>query len=119
MSRQLTDLDPVLLEKVMLLIAGCAERGIGVVVIDTLRTEEEHAANLANGTSWTARSKHLPDANGRSRAVDLAPERVLGMKGWAPQHRFWETMGELGESLGLRWGGRWAARDWGHFELPD
>lgn len=28
-------------------------------------------------------------------------------------------LGEVGEGLGLVWGGRFQMRDWGHFELPD
>jgi soluble lytic murein transglycosylase-like protein len=40
-----------------------------------------------------------------------------GQPDWNSPH--WERLGELGESLGLTWGGRWNTRtDRPHFELP-
>lgn len=117
MSRRLLDLDDALAPKVVELILRCAEAGIGVVLIDTLRTEEEHRRNVAAGVSWVKRSRHLPNGRGKAEAVDLAPEICTREKGWAPAHPHWQKMGEIGESLGLVWGGRWKVRDLGHFEL--
>jgi hypothetical protein len=112
------DLDDALAPKVVDLILRCAEAGIGVVVIDTLRSEEEHRRNVAAGVSWVRRSRHLPNRAGKAEAVDLAPEICTREKGWAPTHPHWRKMGEIGESLGLVWGGRWKVCDLGHFELP-
>ena len=36
---------------------------------------------------------------------------------WDADDEIWHRIGEIGESLGLRWGGRWKQRDMGHFEL--
>lgn len=98
------------------LIARLAETGIAVMIVDTLRTPEEHAANLAAGVSWTARSKHLDGL-----AIDLAPYETYQLHGpdklkWDATDPVWARMGAIGERLGLRWGGRWQQKDLGHFE---
>lgn len=42
-------------------------------IIDGARTIEEQRKNVAKGVSKTMHSKHLPDAKGKSRAVDAMP----------------------------------------------
>ena len=111
MSARLDDLDPHFLPAAMELLARLVEARIHVRIIDTLRTPAEHARNLAAGVSWTDRSKHLD-----GKAIDLCPVELLSVKGWAPGSPLWQRMGEIGEAVGLRWGGRWEQRDLGHFE---
>ena len=133
MSRALDDLSTAFRPLACEVLARLVERQALVMIIDTLRTLAEHRANLANGTSRTARSKHLPrlmrgfaetdpDA-GKSDAIDLAPWEVWQAHGpdklsWDPTHPTFAIIGDIGESLGLRWGGRWAdPHDPGHLEL--
>lgn len=102
----------------MELLARLMEQGIPVMVIDTLRTPAEHAANLAKGVSWTTRSKHLDGL-----AIDICPYDVFNLHGpdkvqWDASDPIWNRIGAIGEGLGLRWGGRWKQKDMGHFELP-
>lgn len=118
MSRKLDDLSPAMRAKAVELLARLTEAGIMVLIVDTLRTPEEHAANLAKGVSWTKRSKHL-DGN----AIDLAPYETYALLGadklrWEPSDPVWLKMGQIGESIGLVWGGRWTKTpDYSHFEL--
>lgn len=124
MSRRLDDLAPGFKEKVIELIARCVERGIAVMIVDTLRTEEEQIENIKRGVSWTANSKHLPDSRGFARAIDLAPYSVWQLHGsdklqWDTNDPVWQQMGEIGEALGLGWGGRWKQKDMGHFEQKE
>lgn len=117
MSRALDDLSPEFRPLAAELLARCVEAGIAVVVVDTLRTPEEHAQNLANGTSWTQRSKHLD-----GDAIDIAPFETYALHGadkikWDASDTIWRKIGMLGEEIGLRWGGRWTIPDLGHFEL--
>jgi peptidoglycan L-alanyl-D-glutamate endopeptidase CwlK len=117
MSKRLNDLSPDFRPKAIELIARCIERGLPVAIIDTLRTPEEHAANLAKGVSWTKRSKHLD-----GDAIDLAPYDVYQLHGpdkfqWSAADPAWQIIGEEAERLGLRWGGRWTQKDMGHAEL--
>lgn len=98
------------------LLARATEAGIMVMVIQTRRTPEEHAANLAAGVSWTKHSKHLD-----GDAIDICPYDIYALNGpdklqWG-DGPVWSALGSIGEALGLRWGGRWAQRDLGHFEF--
>jgi hypothetical protein len=117
MSRALNDLHPKFKPIAIELIARIVEAKIAVMIIDTLRTPAEHAANLANGTSSTTRSKHLDGL-----AIDLCPYEIYSINGpdklyWNTDAPEWFVMGKIGESLGLRWGGRWKKpHDPGHFE---
>lgn len=117
MSRALNDLSPQFRPVAVELLARLTEANIPVMIIDTLRTPAEHAANLANGTSWTTHSKHLD-----GDAIDICPYAVYDIYGpeklnWDPAHPVWTKIGTIGEAIGLRWGGRWKQRDLGHFEL--
>src|SRR3990167_7467249 len=119
MSRALNDLSPRFRPLAVELLARLTESGIMVLVVDTLRTPAEHAANLANGVSWTKHSKHLD-----GEAIDLAPYEVYALHGadklkWDASDPVWLKMGQIGEALGLRWGGRWQTPDLGPFELPN
>lgn len=116
MSRRLDDLSPRFKPLAMELLARCVEVGIAVMILDTLRTPAEHAANLAKGVSWTPHSKHLD-----GDAIDICPYYQYSLHGedklqWDGADPAWATIGRIGEDLGLRWGGRWTQRDWGHFE---
>lgn len=135
MSRKLDDLSSDFFPLAILLLARLTERGIPVLIVDTLRTEAEHQQNLANGTSATRFSRHLPrrlrrpmpptdpDAD-KSDAIDLAPYSVYQLHGpdklqWDTKDPAWRVIGEEVERLGLIWGGRWTQpHDPGHAELP-
>ena len=117
MSRKLDDLDPRFRPAAMELIARCAEQGIPLFVVDTLRTPAEQAENLRRGVSWTPNSKHLFGC-----AIDVCPFEIFNAHGpdklqWNADDPVWLRIGEIGEKLGLVWGGRWKHRDMGHFEM--
>lgn len=111
MSRKLDDLSARFRPKAFELLARCVEQGLPVTIIDTLRTEAEHQINLAAGTSWTTRSKHLD-----GDAIDLCPTALIAIKGWAPDSPLWAQLAAIGRGLGLRCGYDWKQRDAGHFE---
>jgi len=116
MSRRLDDLSPRMRPLAVELLARLVEDGIAVMIIDTLRTPEEHAENLRKGVSWTNRSKHLD-----GDAIDLCPYDTYALHAgdklqWNGADPVWLRMGVIGEGLGLRWGGRWTQKDYGHFE---
>ena len=117
MSRRLSDLSPRFRPLAFEFLARCMEQNIPVRIIDTLRTPEEQADYIAKGVSWTPHSKHLT-----GDAIDVCPYVVWQASGanklaWDSSHPTWKRLGEIGEALGLRWGGRWKQRDMGHFEL--
>lgn len=117
MSRRLDDLSPAFRPLAIELLARCVEAGIPVMIIDTLRTEQEQEQNIINGVSWTRHSKHLT-----GDAIDICPYEVYALHGpdklqWRASDPVWQRIGQIGESLGLRWGGRWTQKDMGHFEI--
>jgi peptidoglycan L-alanyl-D-glutamate endopeptidase CwlK len=120
MTRSLDDLSSRMKPLAEQLLAQARAAGLDPVVTFTGRTYEEQLACVAHGTSWTMKSKHLPQPpEQKSEAIDIAPRVVMSMKWWAPNHPSWDKLGAIGEGLGLRWGGRWEGRkrDPGHFEL--
>lgn len=135
MSRALDDLSSDLQPKAFELLARLTERGVHVLIVDTLRTEEEHVKNLTAGTSAAKFSRHLarklrrfcqPDDPNREKsdAMDLCPYEIFAARGpdklqWDPTAAEWNVIGEIAEGLGLVWGGRWVKPfDPGHVELP-
>lgn len=70
-------------------------------------TEEE--CKTAN--TWTLDSKHI-----QGKAIDFAPVQN-GRIWWSAPEAVWERIGEIGESNGLKWGGRWKNKDCPHFEI--
>ena len=72
-----------------------------------LTTEEALTKN-----TWTLESKHI-----EGKAVDLAPMKN-GKIWWSAPSSVWTLIGEIGESVGLKWGGRWKGKeDTPHFEV--
>lgn len=132
MSRALDDLAPEFRPRAIELLARCVEAGIAVMIVDTLRTQAEHEANLAKGVSWTRHSKHLDGL-----AIDIAPYDSYQLHGpdklkWDSSDPVWGKIGEIGEKIGLKWGvwqrsaravpewlrrGEFVNIDLGHFEL--
>lgn len=116
MDTSLDSLDPVFKPLAFALLARLVEARIPVVIVNTRRTTAEQQANLAKGVSWVAHSKHQDGL-----AIDLAPFAVYDEHGgnklqWDERDPLWLRIGQIGESVNLRWGGRWQQKDMGHFE---
>ena len=117
------------------LLARLTERVLAVMIVQTLRTLEEHSQNVAAGTSRTSNSKHVarrlrgvvldgrPGDLDKCDAIDLCPYAVYLLHGpdklqWNPADPAFRAIGEEAERLDLRWGGRWFDPvDPGHCEL--
>lgn len=98
-------------------------------LIESTRSLEQQKKNVAKGVSKTLKSKHLPDENGFSHAVDIwpypAPRRTDGELD--SNSNAWTNLalvaffcaGKLGIQ-NLTWGGLWKTLvDKPHFELED
>lgn len=130
MSRKLDDLSDRMKPLVFEFLARCLEAQLPVLIVDTIRTEDEHRTNLGRGASWIQVSNHMDGAKFRntvpgSDAVDVAPYSVFKLQGpdklqWDASDASWAKIGAIGEAVGLIWGGRWRRHpDYGHFEHPE
>lgn len=120
MTTDLDSLDPHFKPLAMAFLARLVEARIPVVIVNTRRTEAEQQDALARHVSWVTHSKHQDGL-----AIDIVPYEVYTSDTggdkllWDGDNEIWLTIGHIGESLGLRWGGRWKQRDLGHFEYQE
>lgn len=110
----------------------CIERGNKFIVLYGIRTLAEQKALYAQGrttkgkiVTWTIKSRHLPNKNGLSEAVDLAPIKDDGSVDWNDLRAFDRLGAEMKASakevgVAITWGGDWVKRkDRPHFELTN
>lgn len=96
---------------------------VDFTVVEGVRTIAQQRENVAKGVSQTMASYHLPQADGLSHAVDLAP-LIDGTIPWNNWQAFADLAGvvkacaaELG--VPVEWGGEWKTlRDGPHFQIP-
>jgi len=94
----------------------CREEGLPVVITETRRSTERQEELYAQGrtepgpiVTWTLNSAHVD-----GRAFDCT---LKGAPEYDDDPDAWDLLGELGQSVGLEWGGTFG--DFGHFELPE
>jgi len=114
MITDLNSLHPFFRDRIILLIQLCKKKGIELAVVETYRTAAKQNEYKTLGQKYTrsgaGRSKHQ-----YGMAVDVVPLED-SMAQWDDK-TLWKKVGVIGESLGLRWGGRWRTLyDPGHFE---
>lgn len=78
-----------------------------------------------NKVTWTLRSKHFPNANGKGRAFDIVVLKNGRAESWdlkwdgdKDSVADYEELARVAEQVGLVAGGH-AFGDWPHFQLPD
>jgi peptidoglycan L-alanyl-D-glutamate endopeptidase CwlK len=117
-SRKVEDLIPVMQVLFHDFEAAMAKAGLEFVVTCTFRSQQEQDQLYAQGrtmpgpiVTWTEHSKHS-----EGKAFDVA---VLenGKVTWDAGKYI--VPGQIGESVGLFWGGRWKTPDRPHFELKE
>lgn len=104
-------------------VRRCAESGATFRIGETTRSLAQQKKNIANGVSWTLRSRHLASPkDGLARAVDLlclVDGKVTWS--WPPYHKLAAAMKQAAkeEKVPLEWGGDWKkTKDGPHFQLP-
>ena len=112
MSKSLSDLCSCVRPQIAELLREAREKlGFQMAVIGTGRDAKQQAEYLRIGTSRANKSLHQPQpVCGLSHAADIAPAHLIQLKNWAPEHPDWLRLGELAESKGLLWGGRWSGK---------
>lgn len=120
LSRDISLLHPVLQMKCRELIRKCKEKGIDIGISQTLRTKAEQDTLYAQGRTKPGKivtnCRYPKSLHCWGVAFDVYVQRG-GKAIW--DVAAYRPVGELGESLGLEWGGRWRNfPDFPHFELP-
>ena len=128
MSRKLEHLRQDVKEKAEELLKKASAIGIDLLVTCTYRSNEEQATLYALGRTAKGRvvtnalpgeSKHNNMEGGApsSLAFDVVP-LVAGKPMWDASNPVWQVVGSLGESVGLKWAGRWRRmKEFPHFEV--
>jgi len=104
------------------IIRAAALSDIDFTVLEVLRTVARQRELVAKGASKTMRSRHLPGANGKSHAVDIAPlDGGQVSWAWPLYHRLAPIIKQAALEVGvpIEWGGDWKSfKDGPHFQLP-
>ncbi|WP_215782032.1 M15 family metallopeptidase [Paludibacterium sp. B53371] len=128
-SRQIEDLHPDLQPLCREFLSRCTAAGVEPLITCTYRSGAEQDELYAQGrtkpgprvtNARAGQSAHNFSIKGQpaARAFDVVP--VIGGKPiWDASHPHWQTMGRIGETLGLNWYGNPRAqfREFPHFEL--
>lgn len=122
-SRDPADLHPAVFKRAHAFMAKCREQGIEILITSTYRDHESQAELYAIGR--TKPGKKVTNAKpGQSWhnwrcAFDVVPLRH-GKPVWSTtgeDGRLWERVGQIGESCGLEWAGRWKSmKELAHFQ---
>lgn len=113
----------------------CVAEGIPVIITCTLRSNQEQTDLYALGRTvkshvgpWTpemplgrtvTNAKAGESKHNTGDAFDVGLLDANGDADWDDSNPHWLRMGEIGEEVGLNWGGRWPGkkRDLPHFQL--
>lgn len=116
-AKTIATLLPELRERAAKLVELAAKEDITIKIISGLRSYEEQDELYAQGR--TKPGKVVTKAKGGQSwhnhgcAFDVGVFEGSSYLGESPHYR---AVGELGESLGLEWGGRWKFKDDPHFQ---
>jgi peptidoglycan L-alanyl-D-glutamate endopeptidase CwlK len=129
-SRRIEDLQPLLQVKARYWLEMCEQewpgKEVDPLITNTLRTHADQAKLYAQGRTTPGKivtwAKPGSSAHNYGLAWDFVPLRI-GKPVWttraAADLRLWTRMGEIAESLGLEWGGRWQKVDMPHIQIRE
>ncbi|WP_309247638.1 M15 family metallopeptidase [Bacillus sp. 3103sda1] len=81
----------------------CVDKGIEVLIYETIRTIEQQRQNVAKGASQTMRSYHLV-----GQALDFVPIKPDGTEDWDGYRKEpWASAIRYAKNIGFEWGGDW------------
>lgn len=99
---------------------AAALSSIDFTVLEVTRTLARQKELVAKGASKTMNSRHIPSADGFSRAVDIAPMDG-GQVSWAwpVYHKLAPIIKQAAKEVGvpIEWGGDWKWADGPHWQL--
>lgn len=123
MSRSIDDLDPQVAKMAREWLARARAEGLDPLITCTRRTSAEQDALYAQGRTKPGKivtnAKAGQSAHNYGLALDFVP-MVNGKPEWSAKHPHWTRLGELAESVGFEWAGRWTRfREFPHIQYPN
>ncbi len=126
-SRDLKDLHPTVAAKASVFKERCRAAGIDIIFTSTYRDHESQNALYAQGR--TIKGKIVTKAKGGQsfHNYKVAFDVVIIRNGkpvWnttGEDGKLWKKVGEIGESCGLEWAGRWkgSLKEMAHFQYTN
>ncbi|MCL2874793.1 MAG: M15 family metallopeptidase [Betaproteobacteria bacterium] len=121
-SRDLKELHPHVRSLAERFIAKCADEGVSIIVTSTYRDMESQAALYAQGRSnpglIVTNAKAGQSFHNYRLAFDFCPI-INGKAQWSDTALFIRC-GEIAESVGLEWAGRWKSfKELAHCQATD
>ena len=121
-QKSLTKLDGAHPDLARVIKRAAALSSIDFTVLEVLRTVARQKELVAKGASKTMKSRHLPGADGKSRAVDIAPlDGGQVSWAWPVYHKLAPIIKQAAKDEGvpIEWGGDWRTfKDGPHWQLP-
>lgn len=122
-SRDVNHLHPIVKVKALNFLNVCSRHGIDILVTSTYRDIESQNALYAQGRSLpgpkVTNAKGGESYHNYKVAFDVVPLRN-GKPVWNTtglDAALWEKIGQIGESFGLEWAGRWKSfKEMAHFQ---
>lgn len=102
---------PAIAERAALLISYFNRHGWPLVLTSAYRTQAHQDELVRQGLTSTRNSRHTAGVAFDVSFPGLSRSEALQLPSWV-----WQTIGRAGESLGLRWGGRFSEYDPFHFD---
>lgn len=104
-------------------LAQCANANIKVKITETwrdpAREDALHAKGITSATGLTCKHCFMLNGKPASKAFDFAIYNTHGDYIADGADQLYLKAGELGESIGLEWGGRWHHPDFDHHQLKE
>lgn len=100
---------------------AAAISSVDFTILEVVRTLARQKELVAKGASKTMKSRHLPSADGYSRAIDIAPlDGGQVSWSWPLYHRLAPIIKQAAKDAGvsIEWGGDWKWADGPHWQLP-
>lgn len=120
-QKSLTKLDGAHPDLARVIKRAAVLSSIDFTVLEVLRTVARQKELVAKGASKTMKSRHLPGADGKSRAVDIAPlDGGQVSWAWPLYHKLAPIIKQAAkdEGVAIEWGGDWKSfRDGPHWQL--
>jgi peptidoglycan L-alanyl-D-glutamate endopeptidase CwlK len=123
-SDKISTLDSRFQPMVRNFLEAVAQKGIRIKITEGYRSNERQEELYAQGRTKpgpiVTHAKPGSSLHNFGLAIDVAAVDENGKVSWPNEVKYWKTLGDIGRSVGLKWGGDFpsAQTDLPHFQYP-